>query len=34
MPEAAAFNFKQAITDMVKRNGSDLHLKVCSGASY
>ena len=28
MPEAAAFNFKQAITDMVKRNGSDLHLKV------
>ena len=28
MPEAAAFNFKQAIIDMVKRNGSDLHLKV------
>ena len=28
MPEAAAFNFKQAITEMVGRNGSDLHLKV------
>jgi twitching motility protein PilT len=26
--QAQAFNFKQAITDMVQRGGSDLHLKV------
>ena len=26
--EAATFSFKQAITDMVQRGGSDLHLKV------
>ncbi len=28
MPEAQQFNFKQAITEMVTRGGSDLHLKV------
>jgi twitching motility protein PilT len=28
MPEAQPFNFKQAITEMVTRGGSDLHLKV------
>ena len=28
MAEAPAFNFKSAITDMVKQGGSDLHLKV------
>jgi twitching motility protein PilT len=28
MAETPQFNFKQAITEMVKRNGSDLHLKV------
>jgi twitching motility protein PilT len=28
MAEARAFNFKAAITEMVQRNGSDLHLKV------
>jgi len=28
MAEPKAFNFKQAITEMVQRNGSDLHLKV------
>src|SRR3989442_14706886 len=27
-PQGAAFNFKQAITQMVQRNGSDLLLKV------
>ena len=28
MAEAPAFNFKTAITELVKRNGSDLHLKI------
>jgi twitching motility protein PilT len=28
MAEPRPFNFKQAITEMVQRNGSDLHLKV------
>jgi twitching motility protein PilT len=28
MPETQPFNFKQAITEMVTRGGSDLHLKV------
>jgi twitching motility protein PilT len=28
MAESKPFNFKQAITEMVQRNGSDLHLKV------
>jgi twitching motility protein PilT len=28
MAEAPPFNFKAAITELVKRNGSDLHLKV------
>ena len=28
MAEAAAFNFKASITEMVKQGGSDLHLKV------
>jgi twitching motility protein PilT len=28
MADPKAFNFKQAITEMVQRNGSDLHLKV------
>jgi len=28
MAEAPAFNFKMAITEMVKQGGSDLHLKV------
>ena len=28
MAEPKPFNFKQAITEMVQRNGSDLHLKV------
>src|SRR4026207_485459 len=27
-PSAAPFNFKQAISQMVQRGGSDLHLKV------
>src|ERR1044071_2581447 len=27
-PTAAPFNFKQAISQMVQRGGSDLHLKV------
>ncbi len=27
-PAAAPFNFKQAIAEMVRRNGSDLLLKV------